>query len=1205
MKQERRLYFRAAVTLLMMLLTTATAWAETLTETLTVYDGTSNSNYLPVYGFGVDTQGTTSEFVIPRGQLGAMEDGTISALTFYLQTNAAAAWTATIQVYLKEINATTLTGITGPDASTVVYTGTLDARGTEMTVTFDTPYTYNGGDLLIGTYVSEKSSNYHMTAFYGVSQSVNTACYKKNGTTYSLQFIPKTTFTYTPPSSVVSKPKDLAASNITYEKATITWTSDESAWDIAWSTDADFNPASVTTRADNVSVKTYTITGLSQLTDYYVAVQNAGSGKWSSTLHFKTAAQPTAVGDGWSDDFEGATCGWELINGELTNQWAWGTAANNGGTHALYISNDNGTTNAYSHSNTMVYAAKLLTFTEGTFDFSYDWQAYGENNSDYLRVALIPATESLTAGTTVPTGFSVSTLPTGWIALDGGSKLNLETDWQSKVATIDVAAGNYYLVFAWRNDYAIGTNPPAAIDNVSISKYPDEITDLAVSEVTTTTATVSWNGNGDSYNVRYRKQFLSEGFEGGSMPAGWTTEGDASWSVGTGDREENTGSHSGDKNAKITHTTKDHVTFLITPSMDLSGETSLTLSFWYINRAWGNDKDGFGVYYRVGTEGAWNELWSTTEAHGSWTNQEVTLTGLAANYQLGFKMTDGYGHGVGLDDIQITSADWQTVNDITTKSTTLTGLDANTTYGCQVQNVKGGNTSVWSPIETFTTAQLKDFTTCTASVPNQTLEGPDNPFDNIIYKFEYANNNCSESYAQEFIAGMGVTVKDGDNTLALGTDYYFGRVTYANGDPITESKIGDECRVEIVGMDDYVGSKWASFKIIAPDANGTWGDLTWAFDGDSQTLTITGTGAMQETTQGNYPWYEIGSYINTITIDEDITTVAANAFAGTQNINPYSSVTSVSLPTTLTTIGDKAFAYCTGATFNADNLIAQGVTIGDNAFNQVGCIIGTLSNNDDNTDIIAVLNQGQSANAKVTLSGRTLYKDGNWNTLCLPIELVSLTGTPLEGATVKELDVDNKWSIVDGEWSIDNENGTYLTGFDNGNLYLYFTNATTINAGKPYIVKWDKAADYEGNETSYDISNPVFTGVRIKKDDPATVTSNDKLVQFKGIYGPAMIYSAAKDNLFLGTENNLYWPSTEDYTLNAFRAYFHVSLSGEQLVREIRMNLDGGNVTGVEAVQGFKSLRVQDSLPVKRIVNGRLIIERNNQLFNANGMRIN
>ena len=508
---------------------------------------------------------------------------------------------------------------------------------------------------------------------------------------------------------------------------------------------------------------------------------------------------------------------------------------------------------------------------------------------------------------------------------------------------------------------------------------------------------------------------------------------------------------------------------------------------------------------------------------------------------------------------------------------------------------------------TVTASEFKnDIKSCEATVPNQTLEGPDNPFDNIIYKFEYAKYNYDQEYAQEFIRGMGVSVKDDDYTLALGTDYTFGDVTYANGDPITESEIGDECKVEIVGMGDYAGNKWASFKIIAPDAGDEWGDsdiLTWAFhDG---TLRITGSGEMKSAANNSdYPWFSIARYVETITIGEGVTSIAASAFAGTSQVNSYGGVTSVTLPSTLKTIGENAFAYCTGTTFNADNLIAQGVTIGDNAFNQVGCIIGTLSNNADNTDIIAVLSQGQSANAKVTLSGRTLYKDGNWNTLCLPIELDDFDGTPLEGATVKKLDVDNKWSIVDDEWSIDNENGTYQTGFDNGNLYLYFTNATTINAGKPYLVKWDKAADYEGNETSYDISNPVFTGVRVRKDDPATVTSEDDLVQFKGIYKPEELEGGNASNLYLGAGNNLYWPS-ENMNLGAFRAYFHVSLSGEQLVREIRLNLDGGNVTGVEAVQGFKSLRVQDSLPTKRIVNGRLIIERNDQLFNANGVRIN
>lgn len=950
-------------------------------ETLTVCNGTSNSNYLPVYGFGVDTQGTTSEFVIPRGQLGAMEDGTISALTFYLQTSATAAWTATIQVYLKEINATTLTGITGPDASTVVYTGSLDARGTEMTVTFSTPYTYNGGDLLIGTYVSEKSSNYHMTAFYGVTQSVNTACYKKSGTTTSLQFIPKTTFTYTPPSSVVSKPKDLAASNITHEKATITWSSDQDAWDIAWSTDADFNPASAITRADNVSERTYTITDLSQLTDYYVAVQNAGSGKWSQKLHFKTTAQPTAVGDGWSDDFEGATCGWELINGELTNQWTWGTDANNGGTHALYISNDGGTTNAYSHSHTMVYAAKLLTFTEGKFKFSYDWRTDGETTWDYLRVALIPATESLTAGTTVPTDFSATGLPTGWIALDGGSKLNQGTDWQNKEVTIDVAdAGNYYLVFAWRNDGSGGNNPPAAIDNVSISKYPDMITDLAVSDVTTTAATVSWNGNSDSYNVRYKEVILSEGFEGGSMPSGWTTDGPGTWSVGTGDDSESTGSHSGNKNALIKHTTSSNVTSLITPSMDFSGK-SLKLSFWYINRAYAGSIDEIGVYYRV-ANGTWTELWSTTEAHGSWTNQEVTLTGLAADYQLGFKMTDHWGYGVGLDDIQIaSSADWQTVN-ITTKSTTLTGLDANTTYGCQVQGVNAGLTSDWSPIATFTTMQLKNIANCTATVPDQTL-GRFNPATNSYYK----TGKISYLFG-DWPALIGEEVIDGETKLTLGTDYEFGTISYASPDTrdywdVAKDKVGDVCEVEIVGKGNYAGSTTATFTIVDP--SGTWGDdneLSWSLNEGALSISLTtpanGNKAMKASDNyGKYPWNYYCSDVTSISIGDGITSIANYAFGSQESINTYSSVATVTLPSTLTSIGAEAFRGCSGATITIPTSVT---TLGNDPFSNVAKVICTL--NDNNSDFYSKLTTATSAE----ITYKRTFTENVASTVCLPFD---------------------------------------------------------------------------------------------------------------------------------------------------------------------------------------------------------------------------
>ena len=296
----------------------------------------------------------------------------------------------------------------------------------------------------------------------------------------------------------------------------------------------------------------------------------------------------------------------------------------------------------------------------------------------------------------------------------------------------------------------------------------------------------------------------------------------------------------------------------------------------------------------------------------------------------------------------------------------LTVYDNNEASGTKLIDAMGGNNSTKKDFEpvtstgnamtiyfksdysmTFagldlTVTLFKDIAACDITVPNQTLKGPNDSFENISYKFDYVNNNYSQDYAQEFIAGMGVVVKDGDNTLTLGTDYTFGSVKMANGDPIPEkSAIGDECMVEIIGQGYYDGSKWKTFKIAAPDANGTWGDngeLTWAFhDG---TLTISPTEnvqtpvAMKKANKGDYPWFSVANYIQTITIEEGVSTVADDAFNRKVESNVYGSVTTVSLPSTLTTIGNNAFAYCSAL---PSVVIPASVTsIGTTAFDQCG-----------------------------------------------------------------------------------------------------------------------------------------------------------------------------------------------------------------------------------------------------------------------------
>ena len=192
----------------------------------------------------------------------------------------------------------------------------------------------------------------------------------------------------------------------------------------------------------------------------------------------------------------------------------------------------------------------------------------------------------------------------------------------------------------------------------------------------------------------------------------------------------------------------------------------------------------------------------------------------------------------------------------------------------------------------------------------------------------------------------------------------------------------------------------------------------------------------------------------------------------------------------------------------------------------------------DNTETIKA-NDDHIGN--VTLSGRTLYKDGSWNTLCLPFDMTAAQVTAqLAPSALMELDVNGKY---DGSGNLDNEHGTYQTGFDGETLYLYFTDADAIEAGKPYIIRWGTPSNPAGGT----IASPIaFSNVEIEGAAPDNVTSTDGKVSFKGIYDPLSVGSndptPTGDNtkLYLGTGNQLYYPNSPR-TINAFRAYFQLN----------------------------------------------------------------
>ena len=154
---------------------------------------------------------------------------------------------------------------------------------------------------------------------------------------------------------------------------------------------------------------------------------------------------------------------------------------------------------------------------------------------------------------------------------------------------------------------------------------------------------------------------LNEGFENG-MPITWTITSESSngyaWTVGTGDGGDNASAHGGSHNALITWANQGDVSWLITPWLNLSDMVGAGLSFWYVNSAYDSGVvyiDQFGVYYRT-KGGDWTELFFTEENHETWTEQLIVLPGniIAEPIQIGFKAIDGWGNGIGLDDVSIT-----------------------------------------------------------------------------------------------------------------------------------------------------------------------------------------------------------------------------------------------------------------------------------------------------------------------------------------------------------------------------------------------------------------------------------------------------------------------------------------------------------------------------------------------------------------------
>ena len=609
---------------------------------------------------------------------------------------------------------------------------------------------------------------------------------------------------------------------------------------------------------------------------------------------------------------------------------------------------------------------------------------------------------------------------------------------------------------------------------------------VIVSNVTKQTATIDWTSSATTWNIQYRPITITEANFSNGLPSDWNTE------------------------------LYNNDYWINTPTVRLGG----SISFW----AGGEGHIGsFRLYVDEGggSYAAISQPFTTTSTRQKYT---VDLSHYSGTSALAFIVYGVDNNTVDIDDITITEpGDWTTINNTTTKPLTLTNLTAETHYEVQVQAVIEETPTYWSDPLFFSTLNITptDLTAVptsqsaliswtgytdkykvryrTAAIEyvlyNDFENGDTNTWSNNdgnIYTFQGDSNHFlmlgNNSTTTQYLITAELGYFDSGTTLDFNQRYY-----YQSG---TTFKVGFSTTTNDIeafswGSEQTASSTFTLFSTIIPDGTKYIAIQTTATT-SGKALIIDDFSVGTSVPAGNW-------------------TVVDNA------VSPYN-ITGLQ-PNT-------KYEYQIIGIDGGDEVSSSAMAYFTTSNNAI-----ELADNGNNSSLIDSWN---NQTATVTLTGRTLYRDGNWNTICVPFN-VTLADSPLAGATAK--------TLTDATMT-----GTNVT-------LTFGDNVSTLLAGVPYIIKWD-------NDNP--IENPKFTNVTIDNSTTEqTITKANGHVKFIGFYD-AFNITSANDDIYYMTANNTLKHTGIDRTLNACRAYFLFSEAATARQIVLDFGNDNGDATRIQ-----------------------------------------
>lgn len=239
--------------------------------------------------------------------------------------------------------------------------------------------------------------------------------------------------------------------------------------------------------------------------------------------------------------------------------------------------------------------------------------------------------------------------------------------------------------------------------------------------------------------------------------------------------------------------------------------------------------------------------------------------------------------------------------------------------------------------------------------------------------------------------------------------------------------------------------------------------------------------------------------------------------------------------------------------------------------------VTVLDENDDETTFAS-----KFATARMkdyALMKRTLYKDGYFNTICLPFNVNSIAASPLAGAEIY---------TFDGGRVVDTGSGNELQ------LQLSPLSGDQLTKGVPYMLRWTS-----GDNLSFLKFDNILWGTGSDAGQ-----TGDAKVTFHGFYPMTHIEELNHYNLFLGADDVLYWPNSDGTSMKGFRAYWLVDPgqpSPAPVYRGMPASLHIRQKTGVTTGIENDELKTKSA---KLLREGRVVLLINGEPYSIGGQKL-